>query len=237
MPEEMNPLVPIIEAALLASSEPLTVTRIIQLFREAEAPTADEVALALDALHAHLEGHGFELKQVASGYRLQVRSQYAAVIQNLWEEKPARYSKALMETLSLIAYRQPITRGEIEAIRGVAVSSQMVRTLQDHEWIRVVGYKEIPGRPALFATTKNFLDYFQLKSLDELPPLSAIDAIGTLPSPEVSEASKLNEDPDGDVPETPETDERGEQNAPEWEAESNDEPDDTDRIAETAEVE
>lgn len=140
----------------------------------AEAPERDAVRQALAELAVDYEGRGFELKEVASGFRIQVRDDYAPWVSRLWEEKPPKYSRALLETLALIAYRQPITRAEIEDIRGVAVSSNIVKTLLEREWIRVVGHKELPGRPAMYATTRQFLDYFNLKSLAELPTLSEL---------------------------------------------------------------
>src|SRR5690606_27061094 len=133
-----------------------------------------QIREALEVLRQSCEGRAFELKEVASGYRLQVREKFAPWVGRLWEERPQRYSRAMLETLALIAYRQPITRGEIEDIRGVAVNSQIVKTLQERDWIRVVGYRDVPGKPAMFATTRAFLDYFNLKSLEELPPLAAL---------------------------------------------------------------
>jgi segregation and condensation protein B len=166
----------IIEGALLAAGEPLSVDRIAGLFSEldGELPSPIEIHAALDAIKAECEGRGFELKEVASGYRFQVRQDLSLWISRLWDERPQRYTRALLETLALIAYRQPITRAEIEQIRGVAVSTQTIKTLQEREWVRIVGHRDIPGRPAMFATTRGFLDYFNLKNLDELPTLSDI---------------------------------------------------------------
>jgi len=164
----------ILEAALLAAPQPLTVAQLTDLFGEGEAPSADEIRRALLALRDDSEGRGVELLEVASGFRYQVRAEIHPHIARLWAERPARYSRALLETLALIAYRQPITRGEIESIRGVAVNTQIIRTLEEREWIRVVGHRDVPGKPALFGTTRAFLDYFNLKSLDQLPPLSAL---------------------------------------------------------------
>ncbi|OED44016.1 SMC-Scp complex subunit ScpB [Endozoicomonas sp. (ex Bugula neritina AB1)] len=164
----------ILEAAILASNKPLTLDQLANLFPENERPDGNEIREALVAVSEACEGRGFELKQVASGYRFQVRQCMAPWIGGLWEEKPQRYTRALLETLALIAYRQPITRGEIEEIRGVSVSSNIVRTLQEREWVRVVGHRDVPGRPAMFATTRQFLDYFSLQNLNELPPLSEI---------------------------------------------------------------
>ncbi|MGE8497796.1 MAG: SMC-Scp complex subunit ScpB [Pseudomonas sp.] len=167
-------LASLLEAFLLASGKPQSLERLYELFEEAERPEPSVFKAALEALQASCEGRAFELKEVASGYRLQVRERFAPWVGRLWEERPQRYSRAMLETLALIAYRQPITRGEIEDIRGVAVNSNIVKTLLEREWIRVVGYRDVPGRPSMFATTKGFLDHFNLKSLDELPPLAAL---------------------------------------------------------------
>lgn len=164
----------IVEAALLAAGRPLTVDQLRELFEEHERPARQVIEHVLMLLDEACIGRGFELKKVASGYRFQVRQDVAPWVGRLFEEKPQRYSRALLETLALIAYRQPITRGEIEDIRGVTVSSNIIRTLQEREWVRVVGHKDVPGRPAMYATTRQFLDYFNLTSLDELPPLAEI---------------------------------------------------------------
>lgn len=164
----------IVEAALLASAQPLSIPQLMALFVEQETPGHDELARALEALAGDCAERGVELKEVASGFRYQVRQDVQPWIARLWTERQTRYSRALLETLSLIAYRQPITRGEIEQIRGVAVSTNIVKTLEEREWIRVVGYRDVPGKPELFGTTRHFLDYFNLKSLDELPPLAEI---------------------------------------------------------------
>jgi segregation and condensation protein B len=177
---ETDQLKRIVEAALVAADEPLGVDRLAKLFAPGELD-ADEgraqIRAALDVLGAEAEGRGYELKRVASGYRYQVRTELAPWISRLWEEKPPRYSRALLETLALIAYKQPLTRGDIEAVRGVAVSQNIMRTLLERNWIRMVGQREVPGRPALYGTTRAFLDYFNLKSLDELPPLDEIRAL------------------------------------------------------------
>lgn len=173
-------LVQIIEAALMAAGEPLPVQRLAQLFDELERPANEDIRAALAEVAERCEGHGFELVEVASGWRFQVRQNLATWVARLWQERPQRYSRALLETLSLIAYRQPITRGEIEEIRGVAVSSNIVKTLQERDWIRVVGHRDVPGRPAMYATTKQFLDYFNLKSLEDLPPLAEIKELDNL---------------------------------------------------------
>jgi len=164
----------IIEAALLAASQPLNVQQLGDLFNEEDEVDREQIAKALEALAEDCAGRGVELREVASGFRYQVRQDVHQWISRMWTEKPSRYSRALLETLSLIAYRQPITRPEIEQIRGVVVSSKIIKTLEEREWIRVVGYRDVPGKPALFGTTRAFLDYFNLKSLDELPPLSEI---------------------------------------------------------------
>ena len=164
----------IIEAALLAATQPLTVQQLGDLFGEEDEVDREQIARALEALGEGCAGRGVELREVASGFRYQVRQEVHPWISRMWTEKPSRYSRALLETLALIAYRQPITRPEIEQIRGVVVSSNIIKTLEEREWIRVVGYRDVPGRPALFGTTRAFLDYFNLKSLDELPPLSEI---------------------------------------------------------------
>lgn len=167
-------LKPILEAALLAAGQPLTIAQLGELFDEGARPAHTQLAQALEALAADCSGRGVELVEVASGFRYQVRAEVHAHVCRLWTERQGKYSRALLETLALIAYRQPITRGEIEAVRGVAVSTQIIKTLEEREWIRVVGHRDVPGRPALFGTTRSFLDYFNLKSLDELPTLAEI---------------------------------------------------------------
>ena len=168
------PIEHIIEAALLAAGRALSIDRLRELFDEDRMPGFDDVRKALEKIAASYEGRAIELREVASGWRLQVREAYGPWVARLWEERPQRYSRALLETLALIAYRQPITRGEIEDIRGVAVNSQIIKTLLEREWVRVVGHRDVPGRPAMFATTKAFLDHFNLKNLDELPPLAVL---------------------------------------------------------------
>lgn len=171
---ETTQLKKILEGVLLAAGKPLPLDRLEALFTEHERPERDELEAALNTISEECEGRGYELKKVSSGYRLQVRQELGEWVGRLWEEKPQKYSRALMETLSIIAYRQPITRGDIEKIRGVAVSTQIVQTLLEHEWVRVVGHRDVPGRPAMYATTKQFLDYFNLESLEQLPPLAEI---------------------------------------------------------------
>jgi len=171
---QIDQLKPIIEAALLASTQPMTVHQLGDLFNEDEEVGSQQIAQALESLAGDCEGRGIELKEVASGFRYQVRQDVHPWISRMWTERPSRYSRALLETLALIAYRQPITRPEIEQIRGVVVSSNIIKTMEEREWIRVVGHRDVPGKPALFGTTRAFLDYFNLKSLDQLPPLSEI---------------------------------------------------------------
>lgn len=164
----------ILEAAMMAAGTPLSVERMKTLFDEDNAPSSSAIYDAIVELRKDLLGRGVEVSEVASGFRLQVRADTAPYVARLWEEKPQRYSRALLETLSLIAYRQPITRGDIEDVRGVVVSSSTMKTLLEREWVRVVGYRDVPGRPAMYATTKEFLDYFGLKSLEDLPSLMEI---------------------------------------------------------------
>jgi segregation and condensation protein B len=164
----------IVEAALLAAERPLELEQLRELFEEYERPTAAEVREVLAVLATDYEGRALELVEVASGWRAQVRSDYAAPVSRLWQERPTRYSRALLETLALIAYRQPITRAEIEEVRGVAVNPNIIRTLSERGWIRIVGHREVPGRPELLGTTRDFLDYFGIRSLDQLPSLAEL---------------------------------------------------------------
>ena len=161
-----------VEAALLAAGRPLSLDQIIGLFDGRMAPEKAEIRRAIEALNADYEERGIMVSEVASGFRMQIKAAMSDRLQKLWEERPPRYSRALFETLALIAYRQPITRGDIEEIRGVSVSSNIVRQLLERDWVRVVGHRDVPGRPAMFGTTKAFLDYFSLKKLDDLPPLA-----------------------------------------------------------------
>ncbi len=164
----------IVEGAILAAGKPVDMARLESLFDEQEKPPRDQIRAAIEEIQDDCKTRGFELVRVGSGYRFQVRQDLSSWVNRLWEEKPKRYSRAMLETLALIAYRQPLTRGDIEAVRGVAVSSDIIRSLQEREWIRVVGHRDVPGRPALYATTKQFLDYFNLKSLEHLPALNEI---------------------------------------------------------------
>jgi segregation and condensation protein B len=185
---EPRELASLLEAFLLASGKPQALDRLYELFEEAERPEPPVFKKALDLLRKSCDNRAFELVEVASGYRLQIREKYAPWVGRLWEERPQRYSRAMLETLALIAYRQPITRGEIEDVRGVAVNSNIVKTLLEREWIRVVGYRDVPGKPAMFATTKGFLDHFNLKNLDDLPPLAALREMEPEPLPDVEDA-------------------------------------------------
>ena len=173
---EIERIKQIVEAALLCADEPLTLDALQRLFGADECDRST-LKTVLEQLADDCRGRGVELKQVASGHRYQVKQELAPWMGRLWEDRPPRYSRALLETLALIAYKQPVTRGDIEQVRGVAVNSNMVRTLLERDWIRVVGYREVPGRPAMYGTTKAFLDYFNLKALDELPPLPEIRAM------------------------------------------------------------
>lgn len=161
-----------IEAALLAAGRPLSIDQLRDLFDGRMAPEKAEIRKAIAALNDEYEQRGIVISEVASGFRMQIKTGMADRLQKLWEERPPRYSRALFETLALIAYRQPITRGEIEDVRGVSVSSNIVRTLLERDWVRVVGHRDVPGRPAMFGTTRSFLDYFGLKKLEDLPPLA-----------------------------------------------------------------
>lgn len=167
----------IIEAALLVAGQPLTVDKLLALFPEESRPAREEVREALKALEQDYAGRGIELKQIDRAWRIQTREKYAAYVARLLEERPPRFSRALLETLAIIVYRQPVTRGEIEEIRGVSVSTDIIRTLLARGWIREVGRREVPGRPALYGTTREFLEHFNLKSLGELPPLAALRSI------------------------------------------------------------
>ncbi len=183
----------ILESLIMASSRPISINRMLEVFEENKQPERKAVQQALTALAEDYQDKSVELKEVSTGYRFQVRKDYASWVSKLWEEKPARYSRALLETLALVAYKQPITRGEIEKIRGVSVGSQIMKTLLEREWVHVVGHRDVPGKPAIYATTKQFLDYFNLKSLEDLPPLADIKDLDKLagqldlPEPEQAE--------------------------------------------------
>jgi len=171
---EENKLKNIIEAALMAVAKPMSVDQLSKLFEEDNQPSTSAIKEAVAQLQIDSEGRGVELREIASGFRYQAKQEYSEWLSRLWEERPAKYSRAALETLALIAYRQPVTRAEIEDVRGVGVSSSIIKTMIEREWIRVVGHRDVPGRPALYATTKQFLDYFNMKSLDELPTLAEI---------------------------------------------------------------
>ena len=184
----MDNLSLIIEALLFSSSRPLSEKEILSAFDLRSPPTSNEIKEALKSIEEKYSENSIELVKVASGYRLRIRQEYSPWVAKLWEAKPQKYSRALLETLALIAYKQPITRGEIEEVRGVSVSSQIIRTLLDRSWIKVVGHRDVPGRPALFSTTKDFLDDLNLSKLSDLPELPEIQNI-----PEEAQISLLNE--------------------------------------------
>ena len=186
----MDNLSLIIEALLFSSSRPLSEKEILSAFDLRSPPTSSEIKEALKSIEEKYSENSIELVKVASGYRLRIRQEYSSWVAKLWEAKPQKYSRALLETLALIAYKQPITRGEIEEVRGVSVSSQIIRTLLDRSWIKVVGHRDVPGRPALFWTTKDFLDDLNLSKLSDLPELPEIQNI-----PEEAQISLLNEPP------------------------------------------
>lgn len=201
--QETPSLSPIIEAALLAAGRPLSVKDLIELFGDGERPAPADVEAALETLKQQCESRPVELVKVASGYRLQVRSEYSIWVSRLWEERAPRYSRALMETLSIIAYRQPVTRGDIEDVRGVSVSSTIMRTLLDRRWIRAVGNRDVPGRPALYGTTSEFLDYFGLEKLTDLPELDELRDLDEINveldfGPPAASAAVASEGDDGD---------------------------------------
>ena len=203
----------IVEAALMAAAGALSIDRLMRLFeQDTDQPARAQVRAAIASLQEECEGRGVELRKVASGWRYQTRADVQPWVARLWQEKPPRYSRALLETLSLIVYRQPITRGEIEEVRGVSVSSNIIKTLLEREWVRVVGHKEVPGRPALYGSTQQFLDYFNMKSLDEMPSLAELKDLDLahpeldLPRPQKDEKSPLRVVADsGDLVEAQET--------------------------------
>jgi segregation and condensation protein B len=175
-----NYLKNVVEAALLAAARPVSVTELLQIFDEQSRPTAKEMRALLEALAADYEGRGVTIKETANGYRFQVRNEFAHEVSRLWPDRPKKYSRALLETLALIAYRQPITRAEIEHVRGVAVNPEIVKTLMERSWVRVVGHRDVPGHPELLGTTPEFLDYFSLKSIEDLPPLAELKSLSDL---------------------------------------------------------
>ena len=191
----------IVEGALMAAGRPLTLDDLMNLFGpdEDHRPARDQVRATLEDIEQDCRDRGFELKRVASGYRFQVRQELAQWIGRLWQERPQKYTRALLETLAIIAYRQPVTRGEIEEIRGVSVSSNIVKTLLEREWIRIVGHRDVPGRPAILATTRQFLDYFNLRKLDDLPPLSEIrDLVEIAPELKLEDEAGVDSAPQPD---------------------------------------
>jgi segregation and condensation protein B len=189
----------VIEAGLLAAGRSLTLDELAQLFAEGEKPTASGVRAALDALEQDYAGRAVELRETASGIRIQVRRDFATEVARLWPERPQKYSRALLETLALVAYRQPITRAEIEAVRGVAVNPNIIRTLLERNWVRVVGHRELPGHPELLGTTREFLDYFGLKGLDDLPPLAELRSLEEIEPQMALPVSLAGELPEGDT--------------------------------------
>src|SRR5262245_15464011 len=203
----------VLEAALLAAGRSLTLTEIAQLFDPVDRPENAQLREALAELGASFEGRGVELIETAQGFRFQVRREFAEQVSRLWPERPPRYSRALLETLAIIAYRQPLTRAEIEAVRGVVVNPNIVKTLFERGWIRVVGYREVPGRPELLGTTRDFLDYFGLKTLDQLPPLAELKSLEeldpqlALPEPIAALVTSDATTPNHDAPEEAANDE------------------------------
>jgi segregation and condensation protein B len=175
-----NYLKNVIEAALLAAARPVPVTELQQIFDEQSRPTTKELRAVLDQLSADYEGRGVAIRETANGYRFQVRTEFAHEVSRLWPDRPKKYSRALLETIALIAYRQPITRAEIENVRGVAVNPEIVKTLMERNWVRVVGHRDVPGHPELLGTTTEFLDYFSLKSIEDLPPLAELKSLTDL---------------------------------------------------------
>lgn len=210
----------IVEAAIMAAPQPLSITQIYALFPDDEPAPVGSVERAISELQQSCDDRGVELIEVASGFRFQVKNEVHNWVARLWTERQSKYTRATLETLALIAYRQPITRGEIEQIRGVAVNAQMVKALEDREWIRVVGHRDVPGKPALFGTTKGFLDYFGLKSLDALPPLAELKEIPELDPqlpfdrvPQVASAAMMNADDDSEAESGTMSDENSEEDA------------------------
>jgi segregation and condensation protein B len=170
----------VIEAALLAAARPVSVAELLQIFDESSRPTSKEMRSILETLAADYDGRGVTIKETATGFRFQVRTEFASEVSRLWPDRPRKYSRALLETIALIAYRQPITRAEIENVRGVAVNPEIVKTLMERNWVRVVGHRDVPGHPELLGTTTEFLDYFSLKSIEDLPPLADLKSLTDL---------------------------------------------------------
>ncbi|MEE9310674.1 MAG: SMC-Scp complex subunit ScpB [Cocleimonas sp.] len=206
---QIDKLKKILEAILVSAEKPLSVEKLLGFFEVEDLVNRNDVKSAIKTLQESFDDHGFELVETSSGFRFQTKEDYKQWVTQHWDEKPAKYSRALLETLALVIYRQPVTRAEIEDVRGVAVSSHIIKTLQERDWIRVVGHKEVPGRPALLGTTRQFLDYFNLKSLDEMPSLGEIQDIEKLyPELELKMKEEMQsdmlEDDAGDESETPE---------------------------------
>ncbi|MBX2823498.1 MAG: SMC-Scp complex subunit ScpB, partial [Gammaproteobacteria bacterium] len=201
---DSDQLVKLLEAALLVAGRPMNLNQIDNLFaheNKSDRPPREDIRAALESLQSQYENRGIELVEIASGFRIQARSEFAPWITNLFQEKAPRYSRALLETLVLIAYRQPITRGEVEDVRGVAVSTNIVKTLLEREWIRVLGHRDVPGRPAIYGTTRQFLDYFNLKRIDELPTLSEIKDLDQI-APDLAREMALLESTESETSET-----------------------------------
>ncbi len=196
-------LKPVVEGLIFAADEPMSIKDLFAIFTDNAAIEQVQIKEVLDQLKEEYEGRGLELKEVGSGFRFQVREAHAEWVAKLWQERPARYSRASLETLALIAYRQPITRAEIENVRGVSVSSNIIKTLVEREWVRIVGHRDVPGKPALYSTTKTFLDYFNLKSLEDLPPLSELKDIDA-----INEQLILSEVPEANNSDTDDEDKR-----------------------------
>jgi segregation and condensation protein B len=234
----MNPdiIKKVVEAALLAAGQPLKIDRIMGLFAAGEfQPEKKDIREALDAISEECKDRGIELREVASGFRLQVKEDMAPWISRLWEEKPQRYTRALLETLALIAYRQPVTRGEIEDVRGVAVSSNIIKTLTEREWIKVVGHRDVPGKPAMYGTTKEFLDYFNLKTLDDLPSLAELRDFETINAELDLQLPGMEMPGEPDAPQEQDADAEAEDTRAEDTQAGSDEGSDADEIKETAE--
>ncbi len=197
----------VVEAALLAAARPVPVTELLQIFDEQSRPSAKQMRAVLEQLAADYEGRGVTIKETANGFRFQVRNEFSLEVSRLWPDRPRKYSRALLETLALIAYRQPITRAEIEHVRGVSVNPEIVKTLMERNWVRVVGHRDVPGHPELLGTTAEFLDYFSLKSIEDLPPLADLKSLTDLnlqlPLPGTGEVAAEDA---GEVPLVPVTD-------------------------------
>jgi segregation and condensation protein B len=193
----------VVEAALLAAARPVSVSELLQIFDEQSRPAAKEMRAILESLTADYEGRGVTIRETANGFRFQVRNEFALEVSRLWPDRPRKYSRALLETLALIAYRQPITRAEIEHVRGVSVNPEIVKTLMERNWVRVVGHRDVPGHPELLGTTAEFLDYFSLKSIEDLPPLAELKSLSDLnlqlPLPGTAPAGEGNGEGNGEA--------------------------------------